>query len=60
VTEICLTSAFQTSVGLTVCVCVCVCLGELPAKRFEVVPAILLEQCISGPAFVFENARTDA
>jgi hypothetical protein len=28
---------------------------ELPAKRLEVVPAILLEQRMLGPAFVFEK-----
>lgn len=31
----------------------CVC--ELPAKRLEVVPAILLERRMLGPAFVLEK-----
>lgn len=31
------------------------CGGELPEKRLEVVPAILLEQRMLGPAFVLEK-----
>jgi len=50
VTEICFTSPIQSSVGLSECVCVCV--GELPAKRLEVVPA---KQRMLGPAFVLEK-----
>ena len=39
-----------------VCVCVCVCVWEsCLRRRLEVVPALLLEQRILGPAFVFEK-----
>jgi len=51
VPEICFTSPVQSSIGLSECVCV----GEMPAKRLEVVPAILLEQHMLGPAFVLEK-----
>jgi len=46
-TEICFTSLVQSSVGLSVCV------GELPAKRLEVVPAIIRRTAYVRSAFCF-------
>lgn len=51
VTEMCFTSPIQSSFDL----CVCMCVGDLLAENLEVVPAILLEQRILGPALVLEK-----